>query len=904
MINSLYTWVDVEMRLQEQRLAGKWPPGLVGVSAYYDGLVVRIQADNDREIVQKALIEWFGARYQPDKGIFLDALPEQERIFPVTLEVTGETKTETPLKLSFECVALLPEGPSAVEWPPPFENGSPAIFAFYSFKGGVGRTLHLLAFLKALSEQQPPISVLVVDADLEAPGITSLAKEPGFGQPAVSLLDFLALAHSDTSPRWSESVELTAHHLRTQPLRLSVGGKQIEQYLLPAFREDSQALHVDVKPEHLVQGPGARWHLAELFAALGRELQVGVVLIDLRAGFSELSSPLLFDPRLQRIIFSTPSVQSLEGTYLVLSQLRKLAPPLNREDLNDPVIILTFLTPEMSGSEHIKLLQEKLLGLYPDLDPNDEVNPPRLRIDETGFAQELLVISSLTDAIKRLDGTDVAKKAKELIEEWFPVSVAVKSESMPIPIPENRIALAEFAKSVEYAESGKGERFLTTTQLRALAQKFEEEPPNAIIMGAKGAGKTYTYLQLVRQKLWTRFVAHTLKKPGKNEWGYIWPLLQPKNLQDPAKQLIQTCLAETTQALGIAEGDWRQTQASDIIRENLQKPVEIQNESWWRNRWFDLIARSLGIAVNQPETADQFLVSMLREKRRRLIVIVDGLEEIFSDVTDKPIQQVALRALVQDVPSRLREIPNCPLGLLVFVRADVVRASIPQNIGQFERQYEPYTLRWDQEQTLRLAVWICQQAGLCLQLPEEKNDVETITFDEAAQILFPIWGRKLGSDNSKEARTAEWVIAALSDFHGQIQARDLVRLLRYAAESSQKMLPKTLPADRLLPPRAVRDAIKPCSEVKVDEIEQEIPALTQIFKKLREASERRIPFDAVKMSLDLREIQILAASGVVIESEGKYFMPEIFRLGLDFQLAQGARPRVLSLAKRAFSNRS
>jgi hypothetical protein len=58
------------------------------------------------------------------------------------------------------------------------------------------------------------------------------------------------------------------------------------------------------------------------------------------------------------------------------------------------------------------------------------------------------------------------------------------------------------------------------------------------------------------------------------------------------------------------------------------------------------------------------------------------------------------------------------------------------------------------------------------------------------------------------------------------------------------------------------------------------------------------------MGLDLREIQILAASGVVIESEGKYFMPEIFRLGLDFQLAQGARPRVLSLAKRAFSNRS
>ena len=76
MISSLYTWVDVEIRLQEQRGAGKWPQGLVGVSAYHDGLVVRIQADNDRAIVQSSLIEWFGARYRPSKGIFLESLYE------------------------------------------------------------------------------------------------------------------------------------------------------------------------------------------------------------------------------------------------------------------------------------------------------------------------------------------------------------------------------------------------------------------------------------------------------------------------------------------------------------------------------------------------------------------------------------------------------------------------------------------------------------------------------------------------------------------------------------------------------------------------------------------------------------------------------------------------------------
>src|SRR5206468_1196311 len=105
------------------------------------------------------------------------------------------------------------------------------------------------------------------------------------------------------------------------------------------------------------------------------------------------------------------------------------------------------------------------------------------------------------------------------------------------------------------------------------------------------------------------------------------------------------------------------------------------------------------------------------------------------------------------------------------------------------------------------------------------------------------WGRKLGSDKSREARTAEWVIAALSDFRGQIQARDLVRFLRYAAERSVG----TPVSDRLLAPRAIRDAVRPCSEEKIREIEEELPDLKDIFQKLRAAREKRIPLDAVEL---------------------------------------------------------
>jgi hypothetical protein len=77
------------------------------------------------------------------------------------------------------------------------------------------------------------------------------------------------------------------------------------------------------------------------------------------------------------------------------------------------------------------------------------------------------------------------------------------------------------------------------------------------------------------------------------------------------------------------------------------------------------------------------------------------------------------------------------------------------------------------------------------------------TFIERA--LAPLWGRKLGKDNSKEARSAEWVITALSDLKGQIQARDLVRFLSKAAYVSKD---DTRWIDRILAPAAIRKLLR------------------------------------------------------------------------------------------------
>ena len=155
----------------------------------------------------------------------------------------------------------------------------------------------------------------------------------------------------------------------------------------------------------------------------------------------------------------------------------------------------------------------------------------------------------------------------------------------------------------------------------------------------------------------------------------------------------------------------------------------------------------------------------------------------------------------------------------------------------------------------------------------------------------------MGNDRSREGRSAEWVLAALSDFLGQIQARDVVRLLWRGA---LKSLGNTQWTDRILAPGAVREAVADCSREKIAEISQENSALKEIFEKLADldADRKSVPFTLEDVNLSPLELQLLELNGIAVAEGNSYYMAEIFRLGLEFKLPAGARPKVLALARR------
>ncbi|MGE5343302.1 MAG: KGGVGR-motif variant AAA ATPase [Candidatus Omnitrophota bacterium] len=904
-MGKLITWFDVETVIFQKLFEDQWPEGMVGASVHPNEIQIRIKDEEDRKPVSKALNEWFGHRYDTENPqIYLEFSPnENKRSLAIEFEIEADGVRVIPesLKPNFASISLYPKEIGLNLRGPDFSKieGQPKLWAFYSFKGGVGRTLHSISLVKALSELESPQKVLIVDADLEAPGITWWAKEQ-FGNLDISFLDFLTLAHYDKSDDYAETLKITTESLHRQMLVFETEQTKVEHFFLPAFREVDQLMRMPILPENLCWESGKEWLVPELLFKLGKSLGVGAVVVDLRAGFSELSSSFLFDPRVNRFIVTTPSGQSIEGTKCVLEQIKKISHALKEKDSDYeehlPTVILSMVQEKLKDSTDFESTRELLREYLINENRADESLIGKDVLSETFFDEDLLYLKNLNETQKKLinkPGSIHSLMSKIAVERFtIEDKRAREVDSETTTYKEDLKKLHDIAELYVYAESGKATDFLITQNLKNIARTT----PVAVIMGAKGAGKTHTFLQLAHLKEWNNFLNKVGEKPINGYDGLIWPLIIPRNLQENAVQKIEDCRKYII--------DKKQGEINFKILTNREVESWIDQEkkkknsdaSSWRDFWFQLMARSLAC-----EEADDPLAMMqkrLTETNTRIIFQIDGLENYFQNTGTDEVEGAAIRALCQSVVEAIREWPDNRIGLLVFVRKDIVRASIKQNFGQFESLYRSLELKWDRDEALRLVAWLIKYAACLGKYVRFGSQIENISGNAIENALEPLWGKKMGPLHSREAYTANWVIAALSDFNAQLQARDLIRLIYYAAKNALA-LPES--PDRLIPPAAIRDALDPCSIKKIEEIQQEITDLEGIFIKLTKIPEkdRESPFHREQFDLTAEDIDIMKTLGIVTEYESKYYFPEIIRRGLGFKLAKPGRLKVLALLKRS-----
>ncbi|WP_329429969.1 AAA family ATPase [Streptosporangium sp. NBC_01495] len=412
----IYTWVDVDAHLATLAADKQWPDWLHECDAFWDGLEMRI---SPQASPQEAL-SWLGDKFEVgsttshegETVLRLDDVPGQPsaRLLPLSVrQRTLEPPRREPRWRERHIVRGLGEPLPHPESPFP---GNVRIAAMHSFKGGAGRTLHGVALADAIARRGD--RVLLVDADLEAPGITWMfsahSRRVDFGYE-----DFLALLHSSEDGRPDDAVKLGAAYLPNQMIDNVI--------VMPARRSLRDIAPPRLEPTDLLTPERSIYYLTESLAALADRLGARTVLIDLSTGSSELAAPILLDPRVQRIFVTAVSDQSLYGTLRTIQELGRRAP--TRTD--DPASVAVITRFRQDGrwepvTKAATLLRDAITRM---LEPSIQEGSDRVTLEPlfSVFQGQLPALpASWEEAVDLVRRRHVAETLTSLVERLAPPS--------------------------------------------------------------------------------------------------------------------------------------------------------------------------------------------------------------------------------------------------------------------------------------------------------------------------------------------------------------------------------------------------------------------------------------------------------------------------------------------------
>lgn len=910
----LLTWLDVE-RVLKQRTAlwTKLPSGVLGVDCFFSGMEIRHTAGTD-VVVATWLAKIFGRAYLREHAAIqlrigqatypielvqdqVSVAPSVTQAYPLWRDVTylpmvQDDCTEVRETANDEAASSFP---STMPTPLRFTDG-PDLVSFHSFKGGVGRTTALMTYVAACVRETSPGAkkILVVDADLEAPGVSFWLDETN--RPTVSFVQLLeALHYPPAGVDVDVSLDYFADELRKTSL--SLGGLQRELFVLPAALDLAEIQDMPVSPEHLARQPDNPWQLSDHLHALGKRLGADAVFIDLRAGLSELASPILFDPRVDHFFVSTVAPQSVLGMAEVLRRLyasnRHLS--LDWQDAARPTVVLSLLTKELREGGHYESALKTLGEAYPTKDPLS----PSVQWLEAEFLSTLMSIANLREALDNLpQSTRLYASASEWAQSLYAqpisspgLSTANVEQAGAPSRQETAINLRKVCEAAEFAEGTSAAAILATEPLLNLGKHFAHDLPNVLMIGAKGAGKTFTFRQVVQLNTWSKFLGRLGFDSAGVTDALIFPVLWSGNIEDKPEGEIKKAQGATLD--GIKEDRINLRTGNDLNKKILSA---LRNAPpHWDEFWDNLIATQFGVHQGGLQALNEKLAS----RSSRVILVVDGIEDAFGDANDDHARK-AIEALLK-LTNRISELANPHLGAIVFVRLDYAQAAIRQNLGQWLQRFNPFRLHWNPESFLRLAYMLSSQAGVYSVVKR----AEDLHIEELKVELEHLWGKKMGSEKSKEAHSARWVYAALCDLRGNVQARDLVRFLKISADEESKRTGQTW-SDRVLAPESMRKAIPLCSVEKVNEAKAEIASLRNWVEVMTQRNIRnlKVPFSAAQSGLSRELLAALQELGVIYEDldgnlgEDRLFLPEIYRSGLGIETSAAGRPRMQALLKK------
>lgn len=631
--------------------------------------------------------------------------------------------------------------------------------AFYSVRGGVGRSTTLA--LTALDLARRGHRVAVLDFDLESPGLDVLLTGEGKDEhapPRVGVVDFL-------------DARLHGRKLDVEDIILprDLPGEYTGRlFLVPAGSCDSSYLSALDRLDlaQMYERSGLLNPVRALRAELEEALDPDVVLVDSRTGYSDAAFVTLFDLADAVVVVLVPDLQNVMRLAPVLKRLVK-AP-------RSPQILLVankcqMSLPALRAIANVEEMLRKLVPAGKDEDEEERLFLHRIVFDSSfTWMQRLMPPPVLADAQQKL-----GERLHEMVRERTQPSPAIAPRSFVDVIEDRRERLLgrlDFGDETAETDKGLLDAFLFSSRVTEALR-----PERWLVRGRKGAGKSSVFRMLTERPDESRKHCSDLK-----DWRVV---AAHGDTWTDRKYLSAEDLRLVHKLIGEEKASWRDFWRMYAVAQAARSIPSLANTELRRKaaQLLDVPVEERADHLEKLLTAGahtwvgemQRLVDQEGQERPGLLFVYDHLDAGFgSEIKDFSLRREAVTGLLDawtaDIdPSRLRLLPK------VFLREDVFASLSLANVNRWRAR--DVELRWD---FANLAKCLSRRASndqeLREYLREHAKELEHIHPPEARSfvVLFDERVRPW----ERQART--WLTASnrLTDVNGNLFPRDFVRL--------------------------------------------------------------------------------------------------------------------------------
>jgi hypothetical protein len=769
-----------------------------------------------------------------------------------------------------------------------YQSKSP-IVCFYSFKGGLGRTTAMA--LVGMQLARSGKKVLLMDLDLEAPGLASLFSYQYEDILKINgVVDYLVDLSSMID---YQKLRLTDYYYTINQQDI-VGNQGGEIVIMSAGRsEGSENLYFTKlsKLNLLFTGNNQSFGLDILLKHIEEDIKPDYILIDTRTGLNELGGLFISRYAHSAFLFFFGNQQNMFGMETIIPKLR------DNKTLKFYLVNSPVPKPPLAEEQRQYYL-EKSYDLFSDLYYNDDMGVPFIQ-DQTAphFPIEvpyndLAVLLNHTEKLKSLleynNGENPYLKISELIFE--------KKKIVNVPEINVQEANKQLVKAFQGIVPSSAAAEYEFQNLEQLTQnfyprkeyKFIFDKNKFLILGEKGVGKTALYAIL----------------------GYA----------SYAQALADYCEANTDE---LKFTEW--IKGLDKTNEYPSKPVfdELKNSSqkecriFWKKLIVKFIVKEqdrninwkgfLQEVKNESELDLDGKISQIdkqyKSESKYIIVIYDYLDLLIDELDGLRGKLIsALLEVWRDIYNRYQHIRT-----KIFLRKDIFDREVDlTDKVKFNNNIAEIT--WNYDQLLNV-VWKRVIESNSYKNSIIAQDFENILLRDSSnrllgylpnaeehtnrEILKKLLGEYMGGNN--KAFPYNWILYHVSDTKRRIQPRSLLNL--FSETARKQMEDNDFPNDNhLLRPRYMELANKEVSERRLQDIREEYPSLQPVFDDLKNYLEQLPVLESqldsalkqLNINLEINEIKRrLEEIGVLYEyklnrkeTEKRYHIPDLYLIGM------------------------